>query len=45
VVVVNIDGRDRIDSRHPSPADAERAEQALHSSVRESVEVSDDRSS
>ena len=44
-VIVDIDGRDRIDSRHSSRAEAEAAEQALHTSVRRSAEASDDRSS
>jgi hypothetical protein len=45
VVGVDVDGRDSIDSRHPSRADAERADQALHASVRHCAELSDDRSS
>jgi hypothetical protein len=45
VVVVDVDGRDRIDSRHSTQAEAERAEQALHDSVRASTEASDDRAS
>jgi hypothetical protein len=45
IVVVNVDGSDHHDSRHPTRADAERAEQALHASVRASAEASDDRAS
>jgi hypothetical protein len=45
VVIVDVDGSDQIDSRHPTQAEAERAEQALHDSVRASAEVADDRAS